>query len=118
MSAKIEDLKRLDDRMKRGELVAFNALKAYDSKMSEVIDLQQELAAADEENEQLREKLKSYEEMTTSDSDTWAEMIAIIESESRVDELENQFKKINKRDIDATAPDSKNRSSKSAKPHK
>ena len=118
MSAKIEDLKRLGDKMKRSELVAFNAPKAYGCKMSEVIDLQQELAVADEENEQLREKLKSYEEKATSDSDTWAETLAMIESESRVDELEKQYEKINRKDIDVTTSNSKTRSRKSAKSHK
>ena len=118
MNAKIEGLKRLGDKMKRTEAVAFKTLKAYDSKMSEVIDLQQELAVVDEENEQLREMLKKHEEITTLDSDTFAETVAMLESESRVEELEDWFKKSNKKDIDVTVPERKNRSRKSDKPHK
>ena len=118
MSAKEEGLKKVRDIMKRTEAVAFNALKANDKKMSEIIDLQQELAATDKENEQLREELKRSKEITTLDSDTFAETVAMIASESRVEELEDWFKKSNQRDIDVTVPKRNNRSRKSDKPHK
>ena len=95
----------------------YKVCEDLDQQMDETIEVKEERNRYKEERDrykkernQLKEKLDSWKEGETTNTDVWAEMMVVVDSQSLIKQMQEDYEK-RKKDIDET------RSSKSAVEH-